>query len=512
MIFRQTPLQRTDADASVASTPSPAQAVSRHTRGRVTGKHRLLLLLGLLLSLGFVMTTLVSYYVSKNEIHRSIVDSELPLTSDNIYSEIQKDLIRPVFIASMMAGDTFLRDWVLRGERDVPALTKFLGEVRSRYGTFTSFFVSERTRNYYHPDGLLRKVSEDNPQDSWYFRVRRLEEPYEINVDTDTRSRDTLTVFINYRVYDYDGGLMGVTGVGLTVDTVRKLLASYQQRYRRSIYFVDQHGKVVLFGETPWHGADRLDAVEGLRDIAPTMLAAKSGSFQYRSEGRNYLLNVRYVPEMKWFLVVEKVEDDAVADIRRTLYVNLFLCVLITLVTVYLASLTLDRYQHRLEKMATTDRLTGLLNRHAFEIMMVQSLADARRTQQSMSAILFDIDHFKALNDRHGHLAGDRMIEHVSGLIRASLRASDLACRWGGEEFLLVLRDCREADAVVLADTIRRRIAECPLPTIGESLAVTVSAGIATWRPEDSPETLVERADQALYAAKHAGRNCARTA
>ncbi|MDP3287019.1 MAG: PDC sensor domain-containing protein, partial [Methyloversatilis sp.] len=190
--------------------------MSRHTRGRVTGKHRLLLLLGLLLSLGFVLTTLVSYYVSKNGIHRAIVESELPLTSDNIYSEIQKDLIRPVFIASMMAGDTFLRDWVLRSERDVPALTKFLGEVRSRYGTFTSFFVSERTRNYYHPDGLLRKVSEDNPQDSWYFRVRRLDEPYEINVDTDTRSRDTLTVFINYRVYDYDGGLMGVTGVGLT--------------------------------------------------------------------------------------------------------------------------------------------------------------------------------------------------------------------------------------------------------------------------------------------------------
>ncbi|MDP3288742.1 MAG: diguanylate cyclase, partial [Methyloversatilis sp.] len=273
-----------------------------------------------------------------------------------------------------------------------------------------------------------------------------------------------------------------------------------------------QQGKVVLFGEAPWHGAGRLDEVEGLRDIAPAMLAAESGSFQYRSNGREYLLNVRYVPEMKWFLVVEKVEDDALADIRRTLYINLCLCVLITLATVYLASLTLDRYQLRLEKMATTDRLTGLLNRHAFEIMMVQTLADARRARQSLSAILFDIDHFKALNDRHGHLAGDRMIEHVSGLIRASLRESDLACRWGGEEFLLVLRDCREADALVLADTIRRRIADCPLPTIGEALAVTISAGVTTWRAEDTPETLVERADQALYAAKHDGRNCSRAA
>jgi diguanylate cyclase (GGDEF)-like protein len=512
MTSKQAPLRHDPGNVAAAVPARPAHEVSDRTRSRVTGKYRLLLLLSLLLSLGFLATTLVSYFVSKNEVHRSIVDSELPLTSDNIYSEIQKDLIRPMSIASMMAGDTFMRDWVLDGEKDVGALTKFLGEVRSRHGTFTSFFVSERTRNYYHPDGLLRKVTEDNPQDRWYFRVRQLEEPHEINVDTDTRSRDTLTVFINYRVYDYDGGLMGVTGVGLTVDTVRKLLAGYQQRYQRSIYFIDPQGKVVLFGEPPWHGAGQLDEVDGLRDIASAMLAAEAGSFQYRSKGRNYLLNVRYVPEMKWFLVVEKVEDDALADIRRTLYVNLGLCVLITLAALYLASLTLDRYQVRLEQMATTDRLTGLLNRHAFEIMMQQSLAEARRGGRPLSAVLIDIDHFKALNDRHGHLAGDRVIAHVSALIRDSLRASDLACRWGGEEFLVVLRDCGEADAVVLADKMRSLIADCRLPSVGEAVVVTVSAGVTCWQPDDTPETLIERADKALYAAKHAGRNRTRVA
>ncbi|MBU0604215.1 MAG: sensor domain-containing diguanylate cyclase [Gammaproteobacteria bacterium] len=475
----------------------------------VTGKHRLLLLLGALLLLGFLATTLVSYFVSKNQIHRSIVENELPLTSDNIYSEIQKDLIRPVFIASMMAGDTFLRDWVLQGEADVPAMTKYLGEVRTRYGTFTSFFVSERTRRYYHPEGMLRKVSENEPQDRWFFRVRGLNEPYEINVDTDTRSRETLAVFINYRVYDYAGGLMGVTGVGLTVDMVRNLLSGYQKRYHRSVYFVDKTGQIVLFGDRPSHGAANLNDVPGMRNIVPRMLATEGGdgSYAYSNGGHDYLLNVRYVPEMKWFLVVEKVEDEALADIRRTLYINLVVCLTVTLAVLYLSHLTLGRYQRRLEAMATTDRLTGLLNRHAFEILMVQALADARRSRQPMCALLIDIDHFKALNDRYGHLAGDRMIEHVGALIRSSLRASDVACRWGGEEFLLLLKNCADADALVLADALRVRISESALPLAERPVARTVSIGVAAWRAGDTPETLMDRADGALYAAKREGRD-----
>lgn len=484
-----------------------AAAGTSRVTAKVTGKYRLLLLLGTLLLLGFLATTLVSYFVSKNQIHRSIVENELPLTSDNIYSEIQKDLIRPVFIASMMAGDTFLRDWVLQGETDVPAMTKYLGEVRTRYGTFTSFFVSERTRRYYHPEGMLRKVSEKEPQDRWFFRVRDLTEPYEINVDTDTRSRETLAVFINYRVYDYAGGLMGVTGVGLTVDMVRNLLSGYQKRYHRSVYFVDKTGQVVLFGDRPSHGAANLNDVPGMRDIVPKMLATEGGSYDYSDAGHDYLINVRYVPEMKWFLVVEKIEDEAMVDIRRTLYINLAVCLTVTLAVLYVSGLTLGRYQRRLEAMATTDRLTGLLNRHAFEILMVQALADARRSGQPMCALLIDIDHFKALNDRYGHLAGDRMIEHVGALIRGSLRASDVACRWGGEEFVLLLKNCADADALALADALRVRISESALPLAERPVARTVSIGVAAWRAGDTPETLMDRADGALYAAKREGRD-----
>jgi diguanylate cyclase (GGDEF)-like protein len=486
-------------------------------QNRASGKRRLILQLSALLALGFVLTSLVSYLVSKHEIHVAIVERELPLTSDNIYSEIQKDLVRPIFVSSMMASDTFLRDWVLAGEKDLPSMTKYLGEVRARYGTFSSFFVSEKTHNYYHADGLLKTVAESDPRDAWYFRVRGLQDPYEINVDLDTRKPDTLAVFINYRVFDYDKRLIGVAGVGLTVDTVRKVMAAYQERYHRSIYFVDPQGKITLSGADSVHGARNVHDVEGLRDIATGILAGddaqgQSRSYQYRNEGHDYLLNVRYVPEMKWYLFVEKREDAALSSIRHTLYINLAVCAIILIVVLVLTSVTLNRYQRRLESMATTDQLSGLFNRHAFDVLLKQALLEHRRNTRPLCAVLIDVDHFKRVNDKYGHLRGDQVIAHVAGLIRAGLRESDIACRWGGEEFLVLLRDCDLDHAVGIADKLRMQIIEQPMPDEAGDIHLTISAGVSQRQEDDTPETLVERADRALYAAKGAGRNCVESA
>lgn len=102
-------------------------------------RRQLLLLLTLVLTVGFLTISLVSYQTSRTAIHDSIVTSQLPLTSDNIYSEIQKDLIRPILISALMASDTFVRDWVLRGEKDIEEMRRYLNEIMVRHGAFTSF-------------------------------------------------------------------------------------------------------------------------------------------------------------------------------------------------------------------------------------------------------------------------------------------------------------------------------------------------------------------------------------
>ncbi|MDO8990999.1 MAG: GGDEF domain-containing protein, partial [Sideroxyarcus sp.] len=174
-------------------------------------------MLGIILVIGFLSIGIAAFIVSRDAIRAGIVQQALPLTADNIYSEIQKDLLRPVFVSSMMAQDTFMRDWLIGGERDVSRIRRYLNEVKTKYGTNTSFLVSESSRKYYFESGVLKVVSRGDPRDEWYFRVREMRAPYESNVDLDEANRDQRTVFVNYRVLDYRGNYIGAIGVGLTL-------------------------------------------------------------------------------------------------------------------------------------------------------------------------------------------------------------------------------------------------------------------------------------------------------
>ena len=470
-------------------------------------KQKLIAALSILLSLGFIITSLASYFVSKETIRESIIKDELPLTSDNIYSEIQKDLVRPTFISSMMASDTFLRDWILDGEKDLAQVTKYLEEIRKRYGTFASFYVSERTGNYYYPGGILKKVSPTDAHDVWYYRVRGMKQPYEISVDTNQADKNALTIFINYHVYDYADKFLGVAGIGLTVDAVRKLIDSYQQRYHRIVYFVDLKGDVALYSNHQTSPGDNIRRIPGLKAHADAILKSSTGSYQYKRDGHVHLLNVRFIPELDWYLCVEKIEDEALAGIKRTLYLNLALCLVITAVVLALTNLTINRYQRRLEEMATTDKLTGLANRQACELFAEQAVKLARRNQESLSAILIDIDHFKEVNDRYGHLAGDMVIRRLAEIIRGCLRESDFLCRWGGEEYLLLMKGCDLNRAQIIAETLRTTVKETAIDHDDTRIAITISLGVAEYHDPESNTVMFGRADQALYRAKAAGRD-----
>ena len=153
-------------------------------------KYRLLAWIGVALVAGFLATSLVGYLVSMKSMRDGIGNQALPLTGDTIYSEIQKDILRPVFISSLMAHDTFVRDWIIGGEEGTEKITRYLNEIKQKYGVVTSFLVSEKSRKYYYADGVLKTVREDEPRDAWYFRVRQMKPDYETNVDPDMANRD----------------------------------------------------------------------------------------------------------------------------------------------------------------------------------------------------------------------------------------------------------------------------------------------------------------------------------
>jgi len=164
----------------------------------------------------------------------------------------------------------------------------------------------------------------------------------------------------------------------------------------------------------------------------------------------------------------------------------------------------LARRNFELERIASTDKLTGLNNRRKLEEFATEHLAGIRRYGGWLSAILLDIDHFKAVNDRHGHPVGDRVIMHIAAIISDTVREADVAGRWGGEEFLVLLPNTTLDGALVVAEKIRRAVADHDFPVVE---AKTVSLGVSQMLDDETMTGLVARADQALYRAKQAGRN-----
>lgn len=463
--------------------------------------------LTLLLIVGFMATSLISYYVAHDALSQRIKEETLPLTSDNVYSEIQRDLLRSVLISSLMAHDTFVRDWMLSGEKDAEPIVRYLTEIQDRYGTITAFFVSDNTLNYYHPNGIVKQVSADDPADAWYFRVREMNDPYEINVDTDTADTDRVSIFINYRVKDYQGDYIGTTGVGLSVDAVADLIETYQKRYGRQIYFINRQGDVKLHG-SGFEGETNIHDRAGLGKYATKILTSPSYELSYtRPDGHTIYINSRLVPELDWYLLVEQDEHAAESRIQKTLIINILVSLGITILVLVIAHFTIRGYQRRLEEMATTDKLTGAANRQIFDMIFDNVIKMSKRRNEPVTLITLDIDRFKEVNDTYGHQCGDNVIRHVADIIRQHIREADTLCRWGGEEFLLLLPDCPLAAAGERAETIRQAINDEPMRFGRDSIAITISLGVAEYQAGEALGSLIDRADNALYEAKRLGRN-----
>jgi diguanylate cyclase (GGDEF)-like protein len=163
--------------------------------------------------------------------------------------------------------------------------------------------------------------------------------------------------------------------------------------------------------------------------------------------------------------------------------------------------------ERELARAALTDALTGLANRRGGEAAIRRELARAARSGVPLAFLLVDIDHFKRVNDVHGHATGDRVIRAVALVLAAALRTTDVPARWGGEEFLALLPDADAAAACRIAERVRAAV---EATEAAPGLFVTVSIGVAQWDGRERPETAIGRADAGLYAAKDAGRNCVR--
>ena len=472
-----------------------------------TKTNRLITIISLLIVSGFLISSLVSYFVSLSTLRSQIKKNELPMTSDNIYSEIQRDLLNPIFISSLISSDTFVRDWIVAGEKDESKIRKYLKTIQTKYGTVTSFLVSEKTKIYYHSNGVLKKIKPNEFRDKWYFRLAKIKQDYEINVDFDMANKDAMTIFINHKVYDYNKNYIGAAGVGLTVKSVKTLIEKYENDYGRQIYFVDKQGNITLHGDTFSKKANNIKDIKGLSTISSKILKYPHATLEYKQNGEKIHLDSRYLPELDWYLIAEQNEKAITKGIINALFFNIAICFLITSVVLTLANFNVKLYQKTLEKMATTDKLTGIYNRQLFDSVSSKLFQEAESNNSTFSIILFDIDDFKKINDKYGHFAGDKVIKEVASTTHKTLKNPDLFFRWGGEEFMVILNNSDANTAMKVGEKIRKSIKSSSVLHQHETIYTTVSLGVAEYSRKETLDCLLYRADKALLMAKKAGKD-----
>jgi len=182
--------------------------------------------------------------------------------------------------------------------------------------------------------------------------------------------------------------------------------------------------------------------------------------------------------------------------------------VLVLLLHAMLTALVVSRLLGRLRQLARRDPLTGLLNRRAMHAALDEHTRRRRRAADTFSVLMIDIDHFKSVNDRHGHEAGDRALTHIARLMTQALRTQDLVGRFGGEEFIVLLPAAGLAQAQARAESLRQQVRSQPLLLGEQPVALSVSIGVAEWTgPAEDLSRLLARADDALYRAKRLGRD-----
>lgn len=464
-------------------------------------KTKLILALSVIMLVAVAVISSVNYVVSRDAVRKELLTSSLPLTRDNIFSELHRTLMQPLSLSSLMASDTFLIDWSIEGEQDKTKIQKYLAEVRDKYGYLTAFFVSEGTGNYYHPDGVLKRISRMDLHDVWYYEFVARGVEYDLDVDTSEVADGALTLFINYKVRGYDGELLGVAGIGIRLDWVMGILSSFEEKYGRRVSLVDRFGTVQVHSDEQLVETANIKAMPGIKRVADKVLGLRDepDSFQYQLDGGMILLSARYIPEFDWLLLVEQDEARALKSVRRILLVTLAGGFIAWLVIIGVTTMAVNYFQGRLEIMAVTDPLTGVANRREFEARFDRAASRQSRFGEVFCVLLFDLDRFKQVNDTKGHLEGDRVLVAVSGAIRDTIRPDDLLARWGGDEFIVLARGEAE-ECVSLAHRIRM--------TLHENAGVDASCGVARHLPGEDLDATTARADKAVYRAKAAGGGC----
>lgn len=467
-------------------------------------QYKILIIITLLLFIGFFTTSFFSYKIATDLAKNELKYKSLPLSSDNVYSEIQRDILKPNLVSSLMAQDTFMINWMIDGEQDIKQITTYLSTIMNKYNTSSSFLVSDKTKNYYYPKGILKEMSPNNKRDIWFYRVKNIVDEYESNIDIDLAANDSITIFTNYKVKDFNGNFLGATGVGLKTSHVSNLLKTYKEKYNHEIYLINKDNKILISSKDK---QDTYSKDNFMHKVINTFNKNDLSTQEYYKNSEKYILNIRYIDELNLYLCVEAKEGYFTKELEETFYINILIFSIIILIIMVFIILYIKRQQEILKNIAKTDKLTSLQNRNNFDSIFEGLFNSKRKDEKDLTILIFDIDNFKKINDEFGHLVGDKVLIEVANIFKSTFRNSDILVRWGGDEFVALLPKIKEEKAYRLTKKLSQNINNNETLFNLLKQKITISVGLHSKNEETSKEELFLKADKNLYQAKQEGRD-----
>lgn len=460
---------------------------------------------GLLVFLS-ITTSLLNYAISLSSLKTNLITRSLPLSVNNIYTEIQTHVVEPSLISSMMASDTFVKDWLLSQDADEKKITRYLESIKNRYGLFSTFLVSEKTQKYYTYNGFLEVLDKNKTDNQWYYRFKSTETEREINLDHNDNIDNSLMMFINYKIYDKQYHLLGITGIVHKISYINNMLKRFNDEYNFKACFVDVDGKIVL----AQNQLKKLNSIKNDKEwnkIFDQILYPDAKVFEYKRDSKEYLLQTKYIPELHLYLLVEVKIDDFTQKVDQAFYINILVSLFVTLVIAFIILFTIKKYNKKLAFLARHDPLTQLYNRRIFEEKIEHYHELTKRNKESICLLFLDLDNFKGINDKYGHHIGDKVLTRLAEILKMQLRKTDFIARWGGEEFIVGLINTEIENAQEIAEKLRAMIESDLLMKKYVVTGVTASFGVTQYKTAESLEHAVARVDNAMYEAKKSGKN-----
>ena len=472
----------------------------------MNSKYKIVVVISILLVILSLSITSVNYFVSLNSTQKQLRDQSLPLSLDNIYTVIQKHIIQPYLVSSMMANDTFVQDWILEEEIDPNKIKQYLSSVKNKYGMFTSFLVSEKSGKYYSQNGFVEKIQKENNNNKWYYDFRDIQENHEINLDFNEHLSNSMVMFINYKIVDSNFRYLGATGVGLKISYIDDMLKMFRLKHHFKVYFVDQTGKIVL-SERKIIKEKSLDNMQHLKAFKDQLISKEPSSIEFEKDGYLHLLNTKYIPELNLYLLVEANLNDFTKDVKQIFFLNLFVALFISTIVIFITVYLIKNYNKKLERLAGKDQLTNINNRRVFEQKLNNFIDLNKREKREITLFFMDIDDFKRVNDEFGHAIGDRVLIRIAKILEENTRKSDIIARWGGEEFVCAFINSTQEDAILTSQRIREKMKKDYILKDLIPYDITGSFGLTKLKAEDSLDSVITRADNLMYKSKESGKD-----